>query len=186
MAFFATVILTAVLWCFDVTPLRALHSASKRKSERAQERKSESARARARGRERERKSESESESERARARAREWFGEHLLRPTLCIKPFVLLLIRCPRGTTLLDMVGMDHIAVGMDVDVAAGVECQEYAPMSSGSAKSAALETGGVVRFADTVRVSGTTRRIFRSRELRKKLMSWRRRWLVLTTTSLF
>ena len=49
-------------------------------------------------------------------------------------PFVLLLIRCPHGTVLLDMVGMDHMAVGMDVDVAAGVESRKYAPMSSGSA----------------------------------------------------
>ena len=29
------------------------------------------------------------------------FGEHLLHPTLCIKPFVLLLFRCPLGTVLL-------------------------------------------------------------------------------------
>ena len=35
--------------------------------------------------------------------------------------------------SLLDMVGMDHMAVGVDVDVAAGVESQKYAPMSSGS-----------------------------------------------------
>ena len=49
---------------------------------------------------------------------------------------------------------MDHMAVGMDVDVAAGVESRKYAPMSNGSARSAALETGGVVQLADTVRVS--------------------------------
>ena len=48
------------------------------------------------------------------------------------------------------MVGMDRMAVGMDVDVAAGVESQMYAPMSNGSASSAVLETGGVVRIADT------------------------------------
>ena len=54
-------------------------------------------------------------------REREWFGEHLSHSTLHIKPFVLLLIRCPHGTVLLDMVGMDHMAIGMDVDVAAGV-----------------------------------------------------------------
>ena len=29
---------------------------------------------------------------------------------------------------------MDHMAVGMGVDVAAGVETRKYAPMSSGSA----------------------------------------------------
>ena len=74
--------------------------------------------------------------------------------TLCIKPFVLLLIRCPHGTVLLDVVGVDHMAVGMDVDVAAGVESRKYDPMSNGSARSAALGTGGVVQIADTVRVS--------------------------------
>ena len=83
------------------------------------------------------------------------------------------------------MVGMDHMAVGMDVDVEAGVESRKYAPMSSGFARSAALETGGVVQIADTVRVSGATTRIYRSRQLRKKLPSWRRRWLVWATTSL-
>ena len=30
-----------------------------------------------------------------------WFGAHLLHPTLIIKPFVLLLFRCPLGTVLL-------------------------------------------------------------------------------------
>ena len=54
------------------------------------------------------------------------------------------------------MVGLDHMAVGMDVDVAAGVESQKYAPRSNGSARSAALGTGGVVRIADTVQVSRT------------------------------
>ena len=68
--------------------------------------------------------------------------------------FVLLLIRCPHGTVLLVIVGLDHMAVGMDVDVAAGVESRKYDPMSSGSARSAALETGGVAQIADTVRVS--------------------------------
>ena len=56
----------------------------------------------------ERKREGEKEREREVQREREWFGEHLLHPTLCIKPFVLLLIRYPHGTVLLDMVGMDH------------------------------------------------------------------------------
>ena len=28
----------------------------------------------------------------------QWFGAHLLHPTLCIKLFVLLLVRCPLGT----------------------------------------------------------------------------------------
>ena len=68
------------------------------------------------------------------------------------------------------MVGMDHMAAGMDVDVAAGVESRKYAPMSSGSARSAALGTGGVVQVADTVRVSGATTRISRSRQLRRKI----------------
>ena len=80
---------------------------------------------------------------------------------------------------------MDHMAVGMDVDVAAGVESLKYAPMPSGSARSAALGTGGVVQIADIVRVSGATTRISRSRQLKRKLLSWRRRWLVWETTSL-
>ena len=41
-------------------------------------------------------------------------------PRLCIKPFVLLLIRCPHGTLLVDIVDLDRTAAGMDVDVAAG------------------------------------------------------------------
>ena len=114
------------------------------------------------GRNRER--ERERQKEREREKKREWFGEHLLHPTLCIKPFCLLLIRCPHGTVLLDMVGMDHMAAGMEDDVAAGVESRKYAPMSSGSARSAALGTGGVVQIADTVRVLGATTRISRSR----------------------
>ena len=65
-------------------------------------------------------------------------------------------------------VGMDHMAAGVDVDVAAGVESRKYAPMSSGSARSAALGTGGVVQTADTVRVSETTMRTSRSRRLKK------------------
>ena len=99
--------------------------------------------------ERERESE-EKEREIERKSKREWFGEHLLRLTLCIKPFVLLLIRCPHGTVLLGMVGLDRMAVGMDVDVATGVESQKYAPMSNGSARCAVLGTGGVVRTADS------------------------------------
>ena len=64
---------------------------------------------------------------------RERFGEHLLYSTLCInKPFVCFLIRCPHGAVLLDMVGLGHVAAGLDVDVAAGVESQKYAPGSNG------------------------------------------------------
>ena len=88
----------------------------------------------------------------------------------CCTPFVLLVFRCPHGTTLLDMVGMDHMAVGMDVDVAAGVESRMYAPMSNGSVRSVVLGTGGVVRTADTVRVSGATTWISSSRQLKKKI----------------
>ena len=44
------------------------------------------------------------------------------------------------------MVGLDRMAVGMDVDAAAGVENPSYTPMPCGSARSAALETGGVVQ----------------------------------------
>ena len=83
--------------------------------------------------------EKERESQRQR---REWFGEHLLHPTLCIKPFCLLLIRCPHGTVLLDMVRVDHMAVGMDVDVAAGVEM----PRTFGSARRAKWPFGDVAR----------------------------------------
>ena len=75
-------------------------------------------------------------------------------PLSVSSPLCLLLIRCPHGTVLLDMVGMDHMAVGMDVNEAAGVKSRKYDPMSSGSARSATLETGGVVQIADTVRVS--------------------------------
>ena len=71
---------------------------------------------------------------------------------------------------------MDHVAVGMDVDVAAGVESRKYDPMSSGSARSAALETGGVVQIADTVRVSRTILRMLRRPHDRRKLQSWRTR----------
>ena len=80
---------------------------------------------------------------------------------------------------------MGRMAAGMEDDVAAGVESRKYAPMSSDSARSAALGTGGVVQIADTLRVSGATTRISRSRQLKKKLLSWRRRWLVWATTSL-
>ena len=45
---------------------------------------------------------------------------------------------------------------------------------------------GGVVRIADTVRVSRTTMRIPRRHRYRRKLLSWRRRQLVWVTTSLF
>ena len=79
---------------------------------------------------------------------------------------------------------MDHTAAGMDVDVAAGVESRKYAPMSSGSARSAALETGGVVQIADTMPVSGATTRISAVVNS-EKLLSWRRRGLVWATTSL-
>ena len=116
-----------------------------------------------------------------------WFGEHLSHPTLCIKPFLLLLIRCPHGTVMLEKVGLDHMAAGMDVDVAAKVENPRYAPRSHGSARSASLETGGLVRIADTVRVSRTMLQRMPRRPLnRRRLQSWRRRWLVWTTTSLF
>ena len=115
-----------------------------------------------------------------------WFGEHLLHSTLGIKPFVLLLIRCPHGTVLLEKVGLDHMAAGLDVDVAAGVESQKYAPRSNGSARSASLGTGGLVRTADTLRVSRTMLRRCRRLLNRRRLQSWRRRQLVWATTSLF
>ena len=105
----------------------SLRREEKRREEKRRERKSE------RKREKEKEKERETKSERQK-REREWFGEHLLQTTLCVKPFVLLLIRCPHGTALLDMVGMHHMAVGMDVDVAAEVESRKYGPMSSGSA----------------------------------------------------
>ena len=74
----------------------------------------------------------------------------------------------PRFAQVQGLERYQGMAVGMDVDVAAGVESRKYAPMSSGSARSAALETGGVVQIADTVRVSGATTWISRSRQLRK------------------
>ena len=96
-------------------------------------------------------------------------------PLSVSSPLFLLLIRCLHGTVLLVMVGLDHMAVGMDVDVAGGVESRKYAPMSNGSARSAVLGTGGVVRIAGTVRVSRTTMRMLRRPRHRRKSMSWRR-----------
>ena len=58
------------------------------------------------------------------ASEREWFGEHLLHPTRSV--YQILCIRCPHGTVLVDMVDLDRMAAGMDVDVAAGVENQRY------------------------------------------------------------
>ena len=52
----------------------------------------------------------------------------------------------------------------------------EVRSMLNGSARSAVLETGGVVRIADTVRVSRTTMRIPHRPRHRRKLVSWRRR----------
>ena len=46
------------------------------------------------------------QTEREREKKEERLGEHLLHPSLCLKPFVLLLTRCPHGTVLLDMVGL--------------------------------------------------------------------------------
>ena len=115
-------------------------------------------------------------TERAEEREREWFGEHLLHPTLCIKSFVLLLIRSPHGTVLLDMVGLDRMAVGMDVDVAAGWDDPSCVPRTSGSARGAALENCGVLRIADTVRASRTILRRCRRPRSNGRLQSWRRR----------
>ena len=47
------------------------------------------------------------------------------------------------------------MAVGVDVDVAAGVESRKYAPMSNGSARSAALGTGGVVKSTSPTTENG-------------------------------
>ena len=104
----------------------------------------------------------------------------------CIRPFVLLLIRCLHGTVLVDMVDLDRVAAGMDVDVAAGVENQRYTPRTNVSDRSAALETGGVMRTADTVRVSPKLLRMPRRPQSRRKSQSWRRRLLEWATTSLF
>ena len=62
------------------------------------------------------------------------------------------------------------MAAGLDVDVAAGVESQKYAPRSNGSAGSAVLGTGGVVRIADTGRVSRTMLRMLRRPHYRRKI----------------
>ena len=83
------------------------------------------------------------------------------------------------------MVGLDRVAVGMDVDAAAGVEHQRHALRTNGSARSAAVETGGVVRNADIVRVSRTVLWSCRRPRSRRRLQSWRRRYLVVATTSL-
>ena len=87
---------------------------------------------------------------------------------------------------LLVLVGLDRMAVGMDVDVAGGVENPRYATRTNGSATSAELETGGVVRTADTVRVSRTMLRRCRRTRSRRRSQFWRRRLLVWATTSLF
>ena len=109
-----------------------------------------------------------------------WIGEHLLHPTLCIKPFCSAFVQM--SSWKLDVVGMDHMAVGMDVDVAAGVESQKYAPMSD-------------VRYWELVESYGL-QTLCECRERRrgyptvvnsrKKLPYCRRRWLVWATTSLF
>ena len=91
-----------------------------------------------------------------KSREKERFGEHLLRPSLSFKPFVLLLVRNPHGTVLSDMVGLDRMAAGMDVAVATGWDIPRCVPRTHGSPRSAALETGGEARIADTVRVSRT------------------------------
>ena len=57
---------------------------------------------------------------------------------------------------LLDVVCLDRVAAGVDVDVAAGVDDPRCAPRTVGYARSAALETGGVVQIADTVPVLRT------------------------------
>ena len=48
---------------------------------------------------------------------------------------VLLLIRCPHGTVLQDMVGLDRVAAGVDVDVAAGWGRLRCVPRTNGSAR---------------------------------------------------
>ena len=137
-----------------------------------------------RGEEREHR-EKESEAEKTVRRQREdGLVSACCTPLSVSSPFVLLFLRCPHGTVLLVMVGLDHMAVGMDVDVAVRVESQKYAPISNGSARSAVLETGGVVRIADTVRVSRTSMRIPPRPRHRRKLLSWRGRQLIWTTRS--
>ena len=80
--------------------------------------------------------------------------------------FVLLLIRCLHVQSC--WLWLVWIAVGVDVDVAAGVENLRDAPRTNGFVRSA-LETGGVVRNADTVRVSrAILRRCRRPRSRRR------------------
>ena len=74
---------------------------------------------------------------------------HSLYQTLC-----LAFDQVSHGTVLVDMVDLDRMAAGMDVDVAAEVRNQRYTPRTNGSARSATMETGGVVQIAGTVRVS--------------------------------
>ena len=69
------------------------------------------------------------------------------------------------------MVGLDRMAVGMDVDVAAGVENPTFVSRTNGSARSAALGTGRVVRTADSARVSRTRLRSRRRPRSREKIL---------------
>ena len=138
-------------------------------------------------REREREREGEGERERGREGASSpdrvvWRA--LVAPHSLFQTSVLLLIRCPHGTVLLDMVGLGRMAFGVDVDVAAGVENPRFAPRTNGSARGVALETGGIVQTAVTVRVSRTRLRSCRRPRSRRKLQSWRRRWQAWATLS--
>ena len=119
---------------------RKRETEKKKTREREKERKRERENERTRGREKERKGERENErtrerkeerkggreKERKRERERESVVWRALVAPHSLKPSVLLLIRCPQSTVLLDMVGLDHMAVG--IDVAAVVESQKYAP----------------------------------------------------------
>ena len=52
-------------------------------------------------------------------------------------------IHGPHGTVLLDTIGLDRLAVGMDVDVAVSVEKSEIRSTTNGAARRAALGLGG-------------------------------------------
>ena len=75
-----------------------------------------------------------------REREREWFCEHLLHPTLCIKPFCFAFDQMSSWYSAAGFGWSGSYGSWYGRRRAAGVEGQKYASMSNGSAKSAVLE----------------------------------------------
>ena len=117
---------------------------------------------------------------------REWFGEHMLHTTLCIK----------RLCFAFDQMSSCFSAAGYGWSGSYGSWYGRRRGSWSGKSEvrfdvewfcqMCSTGIGGVVRIADTVRVSRTTMRTRRRLRHRRKLLSWRRRQLVWVTTSLF